>query len=310
MAIINIINENILKYENSILNILLKDRTTNQNIIWATNDYLKLGKMYTLNQEITIKLIMGSRSKIVKPRIIKSQINQNIRKREKAEVFTPSWLCNKQNNLIDEKWFCKKDIFNIELNTSWKTNYDKIKFPNNKNLTWKKYIDANRMEITCGEAPYLVSRYDSVSGKTIDIKNRIGLLDRKLRIVNENVNDEINWLKWVERAFQSVYGYEYQGDNLILARQNLLYTFIDNIEYKLNRKPTINELKKISTIISWNIWQMDGMTYKVPLHDKRDWMEQLDFLNFNNNNNNKYCKIKDWRSNKILEYRYLVKGDR
>lgn len=310
MAIINIINENILKYENSILNILLKDRTTNQNIIWATNDYLKLGKMYTLNQEITIKLIMGSRSKIVKPRIIKSQINQNIRKREKAEVFTPSWLCNKQNNLIDEKWFCKKDIFNIELNTSWKTNCDKIKFPNNKNLTWKKYIDANRMEITCGEAPYLVSRYDSVSGKTIDIKNRIGLLDRKLRIVNENVNDEINWLKWVERAFQSVYGYEYQGDNLILARQNLLYTFIDNIEYKLNRKPTINELKKISTIISWNIWQMDGMTYKVPLHDKRDWMEQLDFLNFNNNNNNKYCKIKDWRSNKILEYRYLVKGDR
>lgn len=47
-----------------------------------------------------------------------------------------------------------------------------------------------RLEISCGEAPYLVSRYDSVTGKTIKIKNRIGLLDRKLRIVSENIEEE------------------------------------------------------------------------------------------------------------------------
>ena len=31
------------------------------------------------------------------------------------------------------------------------------------------------MEITCGEAPYLVSRYDAVTGEVINLKSRIGL---------------------------------------------------------------------------------------------------------------------------------------
>jgi hypothetical protein len=39
------------------------------------------------------------------------------------------------------------------------------------------------MEISCGEAPYLVSRYDTVSGNIISVDDRIGLLDRKLRVV-------------------------------------------------------------------------------------------------------------------------------
>lgn len=29
---------------------------------------------------------------------------------------------------------------------------------------WRKYVDARRLEISCGEAPYLVSRYDTVTG--------------------------------------------------------------------------------------------------------------------------------------------------
>ena len=47
-----------------------------------------------------------------------------------------------------------------------------VKFPKNK--VWKDYIDARRMEVACGEAPYLVSRYDTVSGQEIPIseKNR------------------------------------------------------------------------------------------------------------------------------------------
>ena len=50
-----------------------------------------------------------------------------------------------------------------------------------------------------------------------------------MRVVSENAKNEDEWLKWTVRAFQSVYGYEFQGDNLLLlARENLLHTFIDN----------------------------------------------------------------------------------
>ena len=45
------------------------------------------------------------------------------------------------------------------------------------------------MEITCGEAPYLVSRYDVVKGEIIPVEDRIGILDRKLRVINENIDD-------------------------------------------------------------------------------------------------------------------------
>ena len=45
----------------------------------------------------------------------------------------------------------------------------------------------NRMEITCGEAPYLVSRYDTTTGEPIPIGRRIGLLDRKLCVINRQL---------------------------------------------------------------------------------------------------------------------------
>jgi hypothetical protein len=32
-----------------------------------------------------------------------------------AEVFTPSWICNAQNNLIDNTWFGRDNVFNKEI---------------------------------------------------------------------------------------------------------------------------------------------------------------------------------------------------
>ena len=86
--------------------------------------------------------------------------------------------------MIDEAWFGRKNVFNISKNKSWITNKELISFPAEKN--WKNYVDARRLEISCGEAPYIVSRYDTVTGREIPIEERIGLLDRKLRVVNEN----------------------------------------------------------------------------------------------------------------------------
>ncbi|PMC34644.1 restriction endonuclease subunit M [Bacillus sp. UMB0899] len=306
---VDIIEDEIVDYGEPIFSILLKDQTTGRNIIWGTSDYKDLGEFYRDNEEINSNLITGIHRRVIQPRITKSKMNQSSRTKEKAEVFTPSWICNEQNNLIDEQWFNRKNVFNIQLHKSWKVNYEKIEFPNIKGKTWKDYIDARRMELSCGEAPYLVSRYDTITGETIKIQRRIGLLDRKLRVINENVDDEINWLKWTERAFQSIYAYEYQGDNLLLARENLLYTFVENLNHKFNRKPTFKELKSIATIISWNIWQMDGITNTVPLCDKRKWMEQISiFDSLEDIPDRKYCKIKDWRSKVIVEYRLLLEG--
>ena len=299
----------ILEQYPAILEILLQDRTTKKNIIWGTANYIKSGEFYNAHMEITLGLVKGIRSRIVKSRVLKSDENKSIRTKEKAEVFTPSWLCNKQNNLVDEQWFGRKDMFNKETDNAWEVNNVKIEFDGTKEGNWKSYVDSRRIEVACGEAPYLVSRYDTVTGEKIELKSRIGLLDRKLRVVSENVDNEAEWIKWSERAFQSVYGYDYQGDNVLLARKNLLYTFIDNVRSKFGREPSIKELKNISTIISWNIWQMDGLKFTVPLYKEREKLEQLELFEIDGPSFiEQYCKIRDWRSKVVVEYRTLVTG--
>ena len=62
-------------------------------------------------------------------------------------------------------------------------------------------MKSTRLEIACGEAPYLVSRYDMSTGELIvPPYRRIGILDRKLRIVDENTDTKEEWLKWAFRA--------------------------------------------------------------------------------------------------------------
>lgn len=314
-----VIEQDVADFNYPLLDILLFDRTTSNNIIWATDDYSYIGNAYEPKKPILPELIIWSNTRLIQPRSAKSQINQICRTRDKAEVFTPSWICNAQNNLIDEAWFDRKDVFNTADGNSWNSTITPISFPKQKDKTWQKYVDAKRMEISCGEAPYLVSRYDASTGKMIALHDRIGLLDRKLRVINENVNDEVEWLRWVTRAYQSIYAYEFQGDNLLLARENLLYTFIDNIRFKLHREPSLHELKTIATIISWNLWQMDGMTYTIPYGVARDNPSQLSMFDIEINDEQtvspnaaffKLCRIKDWRSKVIIDFKSLVKEAR
>lgn len=287
-----------------LLDVLLLDRTTGKNIIWATDDYCTEDVYIAVDGQMLPAHITGDNGNRIMPRVMKARDNQVIRTRYKAEVFTPSWLCNAQNNLIDEAWFGKGIVFNRETDAGWDTIHTPIEFSAKKaTKDWKHYVDARRMEVTCGEAPYLVSRYDTVTGEPIDVQDRIGLLDRKLRVVNENTVDEAEWLIWAARAYQSIYAFEFQGDNLLLARENLLATFVDNISYRWNRQPTEKELIRIATIISWNIWQMDGVTYMPPFSEA-DEEPSL----FNPTPSSNKCRIKDWRSKTIVTYASLIGG--
>lgn len=303
--------------ENSIpqevLQILLKDHTTSKeedehSIIWATKDYEHLGEGYQEQDEITYASICNN--DIIIPRVLKSKMHQTNRSREMAEVFTPSWICNAQNNLIDEAWFERKDVFNTEIDEAtelrrWKATTEKVSFPEGKK--WQTYVRENRLEITCGEAPYLVSRYDATTGEPIPVPERIGLLDRKLRIVSENTTTTTEWLAAAQDAFKSTYGYEWQGDNLLLAREALLYSFQDYYLHKFGKKPLLASLKYIAYIISWNLWQMDGLKGVVPYSCKEEvsnslfWGEEkspckgCQAEGFNQHTGS-YCLVKDWRA--------------
>lgn len=283
------------------LKILLQDKTTKKNIVWATDTYYNLGPNYISSNQIFKDLISGANADIVQPRVYKVKAEQAKRTKAKAEVFTPIWICNQMNNCCDNEWFERENVFNVQNDKKWIPTDLPIVFPEGK--TWKQYVDSRRIEITCGEAPFLVSRYDTTTGEELDIKNRIGMLDRKLRVVNENTYTEEDWMKWTIRAFQSTYGYEYQGDNLLIARINLLMTFVDYMQHKWHREPTEKELKKLANIISWNIWQMDGLTGLTPTAVPNDTDEQISFEDYIESSSTPVpCIIHDWRSWRTFEF--------
>lgn len=88
----------------SVLHILLQDRTTEQNIIWATDAYESCGEGYGAKEPIKAELVTGENSNIIQPRIAKSVSDQADRTQKHAEVFTPAWICNLMNNHCDEDW--------------------------------------------------------------------------------------------------------------------------------------------------------------------------------------------------------------
>ena len=260
-----------------VLPILLRDHTTGRNIFWATHDYEALGSPYDYHAEILPQLITGEHSMVVRPRVLKTKENQTDRSKDMAEVFTPSWICNAQNNLVCDA------------------------LP--KEMPWQDFVRTTCLEITCGEAPYLVSRYDTTTGDLIPLHQRIGLLDRKLSLVSKNTETSDEWHQWARIAYQHTYGYEWQGDNLLLARLNLLLSYLDYYEARFGQTPPPHCINDIAGIISWNLWQMDGLKCGIPGHEPTESLED-DFCNtfFPPAPEERYCRIRDWDKDEEIRY--------
>ena len=339
--------------DKNILLILLKDRSTGKNILWATDDYKDLGIGFAADDEITLPAITGTHGNLIKPRALKSKEEQGARTRNMAEVFTPLWICNKQNNLADNAWFGRENVFNTENGRDWQATEGKIAFPSEDGADgWRAYIGSKRLEITCGEAPYLASRYDTMTGEIVPLEKRIGLLDRKLRVINErtrNFKDKARakkrWLELTTLAVRSIYGFEWAGDNILLARENLLFTVADYYAAKFGDALNMEMLEHFAEIISWNIWQMDGLKAVVPnsCHDYKKERQAVtpnlflakDFsartlkrsvspcdvdederqkcqgcLKDNIElHNGVYCKLKNWSTGKVLLFKDMLDGE-
>lgn len=292
-----------------LLSRLLQDKTTKGNILWATDAYAEQGDGYGRGEEIRAERITGNASDLIKTRARRAMEQRTERTRQHAEVFTPLWIVKKMNDFADEQWFGRKDgIYK-------RTDEGKIYFTKDKH--WKLYVDARRLEITCGEAPFLVTRYDVETGEAIPVEERIGLLDRKLRAVTENARDLEEWQTWALRAVQATYGYELQGDNLLIARVNVLCSVEEHMMQRWKQRPDKSWLEKLCNVIAWNLWQMDGIKGCVPVMPtpteeqltlfpgELGSFEQANLFGETEKEEEIPCRLFDWRRDRSLSYATL-----
>lgn len=355
---IDIKEDELYKISPKLLELLLMDRTSKKNIRWCTDDYEGLGEGFSFADEITPQKVTGEYRNVIQPRIKKSAELQRLRVREKGEVFTPAWLCNRMNNDVDDEWFDYEGAFTKAEPNDWTVTNGKVSFPHKRKTQekcWQNYVKSKRLEITCGEAPYLTSRYDMATGDFIPVERRMGLLDRKLRVISEKVrnlkakreNAKKNWFAWAYKAVQNIYGYEWQGDNLLLARENILATVLEFHYAKWQEEMTLEQAEKIAEVISWNIWQMDGLkfvipktcrkvkikkevqeldlfdikSFKISARDARNYQAYLDgktqeetecigcAKDIRDAHSGIYCKIKNWSTRKVLKFVDIVQDE-
>jgi hypothetical protein len=86
-------------------------------------------------------------------------------------------------------------------------------------------------------------------------------------------------------------------------------TFVDYLDFKWHREPTEKELKSIANIISWNLWQMDGLKGTVPVKPKEENV-QLSLMDFfeekpEQESISQKCRIFDWRKDSSILFESL-----
>ncbi|HFI0036312.1 TPA: Eco57I restriction-modification methylase domain-containing protein [Streptococcus suis] len=281
---IDISEESLARESTGLLRTLLKDRTTNKSIVWATHSYELLGKGFGVYDRITPSKVTGPYANLIQPRSEKSKYEQKDRTKVRAEVFTPTWLVKKQIDAVDQDF---------------------------QDLDLEPYLNLKWLEITCGEAPYMVSRYDTVIGQALDLEERVGFLDRKLHRLSQQVHEEEAWFQGAVTAYQNAYGYEYQGDSLLLARENLLASFIDYYQAKFAQEPSPSQKQTIAQIISYNVLQMDGLTYTSPYSEQAKEAVQLSLFEeiAEQTSQPQKAQIKDWKTNKLIDFERLSQGE-
>src|SRR5699024_4338149 len=283
LSLSDLSDSTILRENESLLSLLLKDHTTGKNIKWGTDSYINHGYSFRDDQEIKIDLITGWYEGFIRPRVDKDIDIQLERQRNRAEVFTPSWVIKLQ---VDA---ALKDM---------------------EELSLVDFIKTKWLEITCGEAPYMVNRYDMETGEVIPLKDRSGFIDLKFKKLNQEIESEEEWMKLALEIYKASYGYEYQGDSLLLARENLILTFIDNYFYMFGAFPSNKLLFELTKIISLNVFQMDGLTYEIPYSDggADEFGTQLSLFEAEEVKEEiapRLAQIKLWDTKKLIEFKAL-----
>lgn len=214
---------------------LLLDHATNRPIVWATDAYADLGKGFQASDCITAARIRSLSPFRLRPRAAKSVAARASRTKTHAEVFTPLHVCRRM--------------------------IDAVPFPTRP----EAFLRATCLEIACGEAPFLVQRYDPGTGRLVPLGERDGILDRKLRICSELADGKERFLKLALAAVRSVYGCELQGDSLLIARINVLLSVLDAYRGRFGSRPDHSTaLRPFALAIAWNLFQVDMLTGTVP----------------------------------------------
>ena len=241
--------------------LLLGDMTTGKNIYMGNGE----------TEEDFYSPVTLERTKEFLHRWEKTRKEQDKRKANKAEVYTPYACVKKMTDLFWDDPGVRK-------------------------------LSSTYLEITCGEAPFITTLRDMQDGRLIPPDERVGILDRKLAEADRLAETDSDFLPLAYLALTSVYGYEFQGDNLFFGRCNVMTCFLEAYERRYKASAPAWVVNEAAEVVRWNFWQMDGLSCRLPIYGKNgeglhhcktkkakeEWLKGTT-----------QCMIKDWDTGEI-----------
>lgn len=234
------IHGELMAMDESARKMLLSDLSYPGNILWATDEYAELGDGFAPDMEITMDCLEDPRFRL-RCRWEKEEEAKKGRTKRRAEVFTPRKVVRRMHDMLADE------------------NHEVLRGP------WRGMAARTYLEITCGEGPYIATRYDPEDGTLVPYAYRAGMLDRILHAVRmEEGDDPDAWLRGAVLAVYSQYGYELSGDSLLIARVNVFMSVVERYRDFFGLELGPERQRMLACIIACNLFQCDGLTSLEP----------------------------------------------
>jgi hypothetical protein len=179
----------------------------------------------------------------------KPKAEQRARTKRRAEVFTPTSVVAFMN---DHAEAAKCNVPVEELDT----------------VSWRDRIQLRALDSCCGEGAFTTTLYDPITGEDIPEPERVGILDRKLRLVVEHAPMSLA-PRYLLTALRTSYACDIMGDNVILARMNVYLAWLEAYRRAMGTPPSIAEMNEACEVICGTVMQVDALTGMLPASDLR-----------------------------------------
>lgn len=211
--------------------------------------YVTDGEPLDETAEITPEWLMRHGVEQLRRRCDKSKTEQRARTKRRAEVFTPTSVVA---YMVEQAESAKLGVTVEELDT----------------VPWRDRIQLRSADMCCGEGAFMTTLYDPITGEDIPEPERVGVLDRKLRLVVENAPMSMA-TRYLLTALRTSYACELVGDNVILARMNVLLAWREAYCRVMGTSPSVAEMTEACEVICGTVMQVDVLTGMIPASDLR-----------------------------------------
>lgn len=246
-----------------ILVTLFKDCAAGRNIVWTDDECVEFGDGFIGDNGIAIEKITNFSSGAIKPHIAKKQGRRFERIMTRAGAIVPSWLFNRMNNSIDAVWLDMRDVSYVKNDVERNSGLKRIVFHEKSGRSGRVYVESHRPGITCGEASFAYSHYDTVTMDASPVGGRIGFSNRMLCVVSEKIGYCREWVRWAPAAPEASSGFEFQCCCLPTCI-NVFGTFWEHQRERWSAGMAEVETGQTVWILLWNILQLNGPICTMP----------------------------------------------